>query len=255
MVENNTEKSNGGISATNLIALGGLVVAALTCYFTFFGKKLEPDLRHPDINVVVKPEMTQEVIINQSQNQTNRNTIAQNKNENSVPLDKAQESNPVEESYTSFINTSSEKSEVSIIILDASGNISNSVSSAIAKVYRKAGKIASTGLIRSSFVGKPQFRELCEGNSGVIEKLKVSSYTDYLAIGKINFAVRPGKLVDGTIVCNASILITIISTQRKSIAQSFTISNANGNGVDESQAKDDALQKLLNKYYNEYSTL
>lgn len=165
------------------------------------------------------------------------------------------ESKPKEENYTSFINTASKKSEVSVMILDASGNILNSVSSAIAKVYSKIGRIASIGLIRGSFVGRPQFRDLCEGNSEVIERLGLRSYTDYLAIGKINFALRPGKLVDGTIICNASISVTIISTQSKSITQSFTISNANGNGADESQAKENALQKLLNEYYNEYTSL
>lgn len=250
MAENNTEKSKGEMSATNWIAMGGLVIAGLTFYFTFFGKKVEPD-----INVVVKPEMKQEVIIDQPQNPSTRNNIVQNKKEYSAPLDKAQEAKPKEENYTSFINRASKKSEVSVLVLDPSGNILNSVSSAIAKIYIKVGRTASIGLIQRSFIGSSQFSDLCEANSEVIERLGLSSYTDYLAIGKINFAVRPGKLVDGTIVCNASISVTIISTHNKSIAQSFTISNSNGNGADESQAKDDALQKLLNKYYNEYSSL
>lgn len=112
MAENNTEKSKGGMSATNWIAFGGLVVAALTCYFTFFGKKIEPDLRQPDINVVVKPEMKQEVIIHQPQNQPNRNSITQNKNEYSAPLKKTKEDKPVE--------TSTNNIGLSIKIIDAS---------------------------------------------------------------------------------------------------------------------------------------
>jgi hypothetical protein len=95
---------------------------------------------------------------------------------------------------------------------------------------------------------------LCEGNSEIIQKLNLRSYADYLAVGRINFAKRSGSLVDGTIVCTASISMNIISISNNSLEKSFTISNANGNGATESQAKEEAFQKLLDRYYNEHSS-
>jgi hypothetical protein len=164
-------------------------------------------------------------------------------------------SKPKAVDYTSYINTSLNKSNVSVIIVDANGNLSTSASSAIAYIYRKTGKSTSMGLIRSAFIKKPEFQELWEGNSDVIKKLKLKDYTDYLALGRINYSMRSGTLVSGTIICSASISMSIISTNGKSIAQSFTISNANGNGATKSQAQENALQKLLDKYYNEHSSL
>jgi hypothetical protein len=159
------------------------------------------------------------------------------------------------EEYRSYINTSLNKSNVSVTIIDGNGKVNTDVSNEIANIYKKSGKSASTGLIRSNFIGKPEFQELREGNSSVIDKLNLRSYTDYLAIGKFQYSMRDGKLVDGTIVCSASISMTIISTQRGTIEQSFTISNANGNGVTQDQAQEEAFQKLLDLYFNKHSTL
>lgn len=189
---------------------------------------------------------------NSGENQSSR----QNPSSTAQPNSKNHYSEPklVEENYSSYINPKN-RANVSVIIVDAGGNLSNTASSEIAAVYQKAGKSTSVGLIRSTFIRKPDFQELCEGNSGIIQKLNLGSYADYLAIGKINFASRAGKLVDGTIVCSASISMSIISTSNKSLIKSFAISNANGNGADESQAKADALQKLLDRYFNEHSSL
>lgn len=159
------------------------------------------------------------------------------------------------ENYGSYINTPSSRSNVSVTVVDENGNLSTSTSSAIADIYRELGRSTSTGLIRSAFVRKPEFRELREGNSEIIEKLRLDSYVDYLAIGKIEYSIRPGKLVDGTVICTASISMSIISTNNRSIEQSFTISNATGNGATESQAQENAFQKLLEKYRREHSSL
>lgn len=159
-----------------------------------------------------------------------------------------------EENYSSYINPQS-RVQVSVVVLDAAGKISNPISSSIAEIYRKTGKTASTGLIRSSFVEKPEFIELCEGNAGIIKKLNLHEYADYLAVGRTQFTNQAGKLVDETIICTASMSIDIISTDSKSLKKSYTISNASGNGVTESQAKEQALQKLLDRYFNNFSSL
>ncbi|MFN0175653.1 MAG: hypothetical protein ACKVU0_13460 [Saprospiraceae bacterium] len=192
---------------------------------------------------------------NRPSNLGDNNSARQYPNNSTLSNPQGQIEAKKEEDYSNYINSSLSRANVSVIIIDASGNLSTPASSSIAEVYQKAGKSTSVGLIRSSFIRKPEFQELCEGNSEIIQKLSLGAYTDYLAIGKINFANRAGKLVDGTIICTASISMSIISTSTQSLKNSFAISNASGNGATESQAKEDALQKLLDKYYNEHSSL
>lgn len=162
------------------------------------------------------------------------------------------------ENFNSYINTSiknsSEDTSYAITIVDEYGNISLSISSSISNIYKQSGNIGHIGLLKSSFVHKNEFQELFEGNSIIIEKLKLDDYIDYLVLGKIEYSMKQGKLVEGTLICTASISISIISANQKSITQSFSFS-VNGNGVSESQAKEIAIQKLINKYNNEYLSL
>lgn len=162
------------------------------------------------------------------------------------------------EDFSSYINTSitnsSGKTNIAVTIVDENGNISSSISSSIANIYNQTGNSGNTGLIRSSFIHKSGFQELFEGNSEIIEKLKLSSHTDYIALGKIRYSMRKGALVDGTIICTASLTMSIVSANQKSIAKSFTFSE-NGNGATEDQAKEYAIDKLLSKYISEYSSI
>jgi len=166
--------------------------------------------------------------------------------------------NEVVEDFSSYINTSftnsNSKTNIAVTVVDENGNISSSISSSIANIYNQTGNSGNTGLIRSSFIHKSGFQELFEGNSEIIENLKLSSHTDYIALGKIRYSIRRGTLVDGTIICTASLTMSIVSTNQKSIAKSFTFSE-NGNGVTETQAQEAATEKLINKYFNEYSSL
>jgi len=162
------------------------------------------------------------------------------------------------EDFSSYINTSitksSGKTNIAVTVVDENGNISSSISSSIANIYNQTGNNGNTGLLRSSFIRKSGFQELLEGNSEIIDKLKLSSHTDYIAIGRIRYSIRKGTLVDGTFVSTASITMSIISANQKSIAKSFSFSE-NGNGATETQAQEEAIQKLINKYFNEYSSL
>ncbi|MBK9542613.1 MAG: hypothetical protein IPO49_09915 [Bacteroidetes bacterium] len=163
-----------------------------------------------------------------------------------------------QEDYSSYVNSSianSSGNDVSVTIVDENGNISSSLSNSIADIYNKTGNRATTGLLRSSFVHKSEFQELTEGNSDIITKLNLSHYTDYLVIGKINFSFHSGTLESGTIVCTASISLSIINTASQSIVKNVSISDINGNGVTESQAKETTMKKLLNNFYSSYSTL
>jgi hypothetical protein len=162
------------------------------------------------------------------------------------------------EDLSSFINTSitntSDKTNIAITIIDESGNVNTSISSSIAGIYNQTGNIGVVGLLKSSFIHDHGFQGMIEGDSELIDKLNLEKYADYIAIGKVQYSIRDGKLVNGTFVCTASIIITIFSTSQNSVIKSFEISE-NGNGVSKAQSQKSAIDKLLNKYYSEYSSL
>ncbi len=164
--------------------------------------------------------------------------------------------NAARDNLSAYINVpASGKMAISVVIVDDGGAITNPVSSAIANVYTQSHQTAGIGLIKNSFVKTPEFKQLFDGDSNVIEKLNLAQFTNYLGIGKIVYSYRKGTLASGTTVCNAALNMNIISAKDKTITQSFTITNANGNGVTESQAKDDAFQKLLNIYSTDHVSL
>lgn len=197
---------------------------------------------------------------------SNNNVTVTNQNDNNnvrVPhnttgMSKTSTERAVAEDYSKYINSSIIKTgnnnDVCVTIVDENKNISSPISSSIANIYKETGRTGKTGLLKSSFIHKSGFQELLDGNSEIIEKLKLSSHTDYIALGKIQYTMRKGSLVDGTIVCTASLTMTIISATQKSVLKSFSCSS-NGNGVTENQAQEEATQKLISKYYNDYSTL
>jgi len=162
------------------------------------------------------------------------------------------------EDFSSYINTSitnsSGTTNIAVTIVDENGQLSSSISSSIANIYDQTGNFGDTGLIRSSFIKKSSFQELSEGNSEIIEKLKLSKYADYVAIGKISYSYRKGTLVDGTIICTVKLIMNIISANHKSLVKSFTCTS-NGNGTTEDQAKEIAIEKLLSDYISEYSSI
>lgn len=154
---------------------------------------------------------------------------------------------------SSILNT--ERTDIAVLIIDESGNFSAPFSKSIANIYNKSGNNTTIGLLKNSFIHTPEFNDLMMGNSDIIKMLGLAKHADYLAIGEIKLSFRPGALEAGTIVCSAGISINIISTQNESIVQSFSISDINGNGVSESQAKEIAIKKLLYTYSSQYSSL
>ncbi|MBK6621328.1 MAG: hypothetical protein IPG32_10790 [Saprospirales bacterium] len=113
----------------------------------------------------------------------------------------------------------------------------------------------TTGLFKSNFLKSPEFRELREGNTDILQKLDLQAYADYIALGTLKSTFREGKLVDGTFVCTVTLNMDIISTSSQSIIQSFRISNVNGNGATEDQAQENAPNKLWNIYFSDHTSL
>lgn len=202
-----------------------------------------------------------------SKKSADNSTIEKNTTENKLnpktpelhkQSDTPSQNDEVSEDFSSYINTSitnsSSKTNIAVTIIDENGSISSTISSSIANIYNQAGNNGNTGLIRSTFIHKSGFQELLEGNSEIIDKLNLKTHTDYVAIGKISYSIRKGALIDDTYVCTVSLTMNIISASQKSLAKSFTCS-ANGNGATEDQAKEYAIDKLLNKYSSECSPI
>jgi hypothetical protein len=162
------------------------------------------------------------------------------------------------EDYSSYINksitNSTGKTNISITVIDENGNISSSISSSIANIYRQTGIEVNTGLFKNSFIHKSDFQELIDGNSDVIDKLKLFNYVDYIGVGKIKYSNRKGTLVEGSIISSATLYMNIISTTNGQTIKTIDISK-NGNGVTNEQAINDVNQKLIETIKIEYSSL
>ena len=166
---------------------------------------------------------------------------------------------PVEkEDFSTYLNTAIAKTygniEVYVTIIDENKcTIESTVSNSIADIYSNSGKNGKIGLLRSNFISKHAFKELFEGNSDIIEKLKLKDYTDYLVLGKIHYTYSSSKEVANTAVCNISMTVSLISAKDKTY-KSFPV-EGNGNGPSESYAKQEALNNLFYNYSQEHSSL
>lgn len=213
-------------------------------------------LRTEESRVVAQKQFVRDSIENYLSQKKRKDELSQHEKQQQEQIVKQQQAEIAD--YTSYINpsiiNSKDNIEIAVTVVDDQGNISNAISSSVANIYNQSGKKSISSLFRNSFVHSARFQELFEGNSSVIEKLKLSNYTDYVGLGKIKFDTHSGILEAGTVVCTASISMSIVSVNNKAIDRSFTIS-VNANGVSEAQAVEAASQKLINKYSNEYSSL
>jgi hypothetical protein len=158
----------------------------------------------------------------------------------------------------SFINTfvtkENGKTNIAITVIDESGNFNASISTSIADIYNQNGNKAIVGLLKVSFIHDHRFQEMIEGNSEILEKLNLQEYTDYIAIGEIQYSFKDGTLVNGTFVCIASIRMNIFSASQKSLIKSFEISE-NANGTSKEQSRKIAVEKVLNRFSTDYNTI
>jgi hypothetical protein len=252
-----TEKSRLSLFA---VVIAGLIVIAV-CVTLWHNNtaRLPPS----DAKVVnaqpVKPKQPDTIIRivragNEDNNATNAGQTKISKKTNSSSP--ASPGNGGPGSINRYFNAqASGKAGISVVIIDENGVISTPVSRDIANVYSQSHQSASIGLMKPGFLKTPEFRQLLDGDASPVEKVNLVQFTDYLVLGKIVYQYRKGTLAAGTTVCNAVITMNIISAKEKQVVQSFTITNANGNGVTEQQAKDDAMQKLLNLYLTDHGKL
>lgn len=153
-----------------------------------------------------------------------------------------------------YVNDLNTKFDIAILIITGNGHPANGLSSNIATLYRNQGYSVTNSLFTKSFIQSGYLRELRNASSRIINMLNLKTHVKFIALGKIIYVFRKGTLVEGTTICTANITMSIISVDQKSLVNSFSFS-VNGNGVTESQAQEEALQKLINKYSSTYSSL
>lgn len=152
----------------------------------------------------------------------------------------------------SFIN--SNDVDIFVSVINDEGIISSYLSNAIVEIYNQAGYKGKLGLFKNSFYKKQSYKELFYGNPNTIQKLNLRNHTDFLALGTISYETQKGSLVEGSIVCTATLSINIICTSQNRIIKNFTLTS-NGNGASEYQAIEYANNKLLVIYNTSYSSL
>lgn len=163
----------------------------------------------------------------------------------------------VEVDFNSFLNHSyinTDNIDINVTIIDKNKNYLSSISSSVSDIYLSKKYKANIGLLRNSLITSQYFNELNDGNSDIIDKLNLCKYVDYIIIGKLSSFFDKGNLVEGTIICRATLKINIITACENKIYRSFSIS-VNSNGTNEDQAYEYAIDKLLREYKTNYSTL
>lgn len=159
-----------------------------------------------------------------------------------------------EKRITGYTNNSDSKYDIAILITDNNNQIVNDLASKIGSIYKNQGHSITSSFFTTSFIKSKYLNELQNSNSDIIDMLKLNNRIKYIVIGKINYSFRKGTLAEGSSICTAKITIRIISVNQKSIKNEFECS-VNGNGTNEDQAKEYAVDKLLSKYISEYSSI
>ncbi len=158
------------------------------------------------------------------------------------------------EDYSAYVNTPAKKLGVMITIIDKYGNILPFLSSDIAKVYKENGYESGTGLLKNNFTKSMKFEDLIEGNTELMKNLGLNNYADYIVLGRTSDTSYPNSEVSNSIINSISLSVSVISTQDNSV-NNFKLPDCNGNGKTAALAKEDARNRLLRYYYQNYSTL
>jgi len=150
--------------------------------------------------------------------------------------------------YSVFVNPVPPGNELAILMIDQDGNSLSVLANAVADKYRKDGRSSTLGLVNPSIGNIPEFNDFFNGTQNIYQKMNLSKYVKYMLIGKVNYAYRKGVEAEGTIICNATMTLHVISTSTGSLYRSLPIPAAIGNGVTEEQAQDQANQRLYNRF-------
>lgn len=159
---------------------------------------------------------------------------------------------PVTFDPNTYINKSSSKSDVAILIVDEEGRIDNPLASRIAEIYREQKLVVTTSLFKTSIIRTSYLEEVVQGNSSVIEQLTLPSNTNFVVIGRISYKFDIGT--KQKYISRPKLDISIISCSSKTQIDSFTLSEPYPSNFEDA-AKAHAITKVLDKYKSEHSKI
>ncbi len=158
----------------------------------------------------------------------------------------------IENALSNYINNTSPKSDIAVLVIDNNNRSINSISSEIATLYRSKGHSATTSLFTNSFLNSPYLNEVQTGNSKVIDKLGLASQVSYIVIAKYSNDFNSGEQTKW--ISRANLDVSVISCLSKSQVDGFTI--AVSNGFDDKQhAEIGAKEKIILSYKTSHLNL
>jgi hypothetical protein len=190
---------------------------------------------------VTKPITKQDSKVNENNKEIIPNT---SKKENEIPSNDSAKNIPENET-NNYINNTTTKSDIAILIIDNNNHQISSISSDIANLYRGKGYSVNTSLFTSSFFNSNYLSEVQSANSRIIEKLNLADHVKYIVIGKYSKSIDPGDEVKW--ICRASLDVTVIACSSKSQADGFLISVSNGFD-DKQHAETGAIEKIVQSF-------
>ncbi|MCK5057829.1 MAG: hypothetical protein KAT34_14310 [Candidatus Aminicenantes bacterium] len=111
-------------------------------------------------------------------------------------------------------------------------------------IETEGGEIISNPALTSSFVSSGKFERAFQGNPEVITGLGTVNTAAYLFLGKQSVNFHYDSNFEDLITANASVRILIISSNKGTIEDAFTITG-NGAGYSESDAKTNAIRNIV----------
>lgn len=158
---------------------------------------------------------------------------------NSIPKDiTADETN-------NYINITTTKSDIAVLVIDNNNNPINSISSEIASLYRTKGYSVTTSLFTNSFITSGYLNEVRTANSRIIDKLRLASQVNYIIIAKYSNNFEPGG--ETKWISRANLDVTVTSCASKSQQDAFLISVSSGFD-DQQHAETGAKEKIITSF-------
>lgn len=151
----------------------------------------------------------------------------------------------IPDGINAYVNTSSTKYDVAVLIIDNNNRVLSSLSSEIASLYRSKGYLVTTSLFTGDFLNSKYLSDIQSANSRSIEKLGLAPQVNYIIIGKYSNEFDTGEMTKW--ISRATLDVVIVSCISKSQADAFRIDQANGYD-DKQHAEKGAREKVVLTY-------
>jgi len=137
-----------------------------------------------------------------------------------------------------------ESQEVIVAIVGSDNKLVASFSQQISDIYLKKGFAAITSIFSNSFYSSGKFDQVYNGNQDLLAKMSIGKYTDYLAIGKVDFTFKQNTIDNTMTTATANFEFKMISVIDGTSNQSMSKTVA-GTGWSAQTAQDNAQNNLV----------